>query len=153
MTKIVKAGIDVMLPFTVLYGAYIIVHGHLTPGGGFQGGAVMATSAALVLVARGWAETTKRIPKGALQLCETAGLVTFVLAGLSALVVSSPVFFNWTANAAGIFGDEVPSGANPGVFNAGGLIPVMNIAVGLEVVGALSIILVYMLSHSQEKAD
>ena len=39
--------------FLAVFGLYVIVHGHLTPGGGFQGGAVVATFMAFLLVAHG----------------------------------------------------------------------------------------------------
>ncbi len=51
MSKIVRLSADIMYPFVVIFGLYVIMHGHITPGGGFQGGAVVATGAALVIVA------------------------------------------------------------------------------------------------------
>lgn len=152
MSKVVRCSVDAILPFVLVFGAYIVLHGHLTPGGGFQGGAVMATAAALVLVARSRADASRRVPKGGLQLIEAAGLVLFVGAGLSALLVSSPFLYNWIANAGGAFGEVVAPGANPGELNSAGLIPVMNVAVGLEVVGALAAILSYMLAAGDPAA-
>ena len=46
-----RCGCDKILPLTLVYIFYLILHGHLSPGGGFQGGAVMATGTALLLVA------------------------------------------------------------------------------------------------------
>ena len=43
MTRIVSIGTVLMLPIIMAFGAYLVIHGHLSPGGGFQGGAVMAT--------------------------------------------------------------------------------------------------------------
>ncbi|MTI68240.1 MAG: sodium:proton antiporter [Firmicutes bacterium] len=34
----------VLFPFILIFGFYIIIHGHLSPGGGFQGGAILATA-------------------------------------------------------------------------------------------------------------
>ena len=39
MSKIVRTISGIAFPFTMIYGLYVIAHGHLTPGGGFQGGA------------------------------------------------------------------------------------------------------------------
>ncbi len=153
MTKVVRASIDVALPFCLVFGAYVVVHGHLTPGGGFQGGAVMATAVALVIIARGYAETKQRLPKGGLQLCEAVGLLLFIGAGLSAVLVGAPMLYNWTANGGGLFGEQAGMGPNPGVLNSGGLIPILNVAIGVEVVGALSLILVYMLAAGQKESD
>ena len=41
MTKIVRTTADLFFPFCLVFGLYVVVHGHLTPGGGFQGGAVV----------------------------------------------------------------------------------------------------------------
>ena len=66
MTKIVRTTADLFFPFCLVFGLYVVVHGHLTPGGGFQGGAVMATGTALLLVARAYDDVTGRIRKGAI---------------------------------------------------------------------------------------
>ena len=47
---ILKTGSYLLFPFMILFGMYIIVHGHLTPGGGFQGGAIIATGFLLMLI-------------------------------------------------------------------------------------------------------
>ena len=49
MSKIVKTIANIAFPLTLIYGLYIIAHGHLTPGGGFQGGAVVASGCAMIL--------------------------------------------------------------------------------------------------------
>ena len=41
---ILKVAADLLFPFLLLLGAYIILHGHVTPGGGFQGGAILAAA-------------------------------------------------------------------------------------------------------------
>ena len=61
MSRIVKTIASVTFPLTMIYGLYIIAHGHLTPGGGFQGGAVVASSCALILVAYGSVWTMGKI--------------------------------------------------------------------------------------------
>ena len=53
MSKIIKTISSITFPFITIYGLYIIAHGHLTPGGGFQGGAVVASGCAMILVAYG----------------------------------------------------------------------------------------------------
>ena len=51
MSTIVKTISNISFPFIVIYGLYVIAHGHLTPGGGFQGGAVVASGLVLMLIA------------------------------------------------------------------------------------------------------
>ena len=53
MTVIVRTAARVLLLFIITYGAYIVANGHLTPGGGFQGGVVIATGFKLVLLGYG----------------------------------------------------------------------------------------------------
>ena len=51
MSKIVRTMARPLVLFILVYGLYIIMHGHLTPGGGFQGGAVFASGVAMMIVA------------------------------------------------------------------------------------------------------
>jgi multicomponent Na+:H+ antiporter subunit B len=52
--------------------------------------------------------------------------------------------YNFLAGQGGLFGSVVPTGANSGVLNSSGTIALMNMAVGLEVIGGLSLIVLYM---------
>jgi energy-converting hydrogenase B subunit I len=151
MTKIVRTTADVFFPFCLAFGLYVVIHGHLTPGGGFQGGAVMATGTALLLVARSYEDITGRIRKTALKICEAVGLMMFLLAGLSGIFAGRPFMANWMALTGGLFGTPVPYGPNSGNLNTAGLLPLLNVGVGIEVLGGLTIILLYMLSGIKEK--
>lgn len=150
MSKIVRAVTKPLYPFIIIFGAYLVVHGHLTPGGGFQGGAVVASAIALVVVAYGG---TGLYRKGSLTSLEAAGLITFI--SLAVIGMATVFFYNFLANGGltlgfgrgggiSIFGESVAYGPNPGYFNTGGVIPLMNMAVGLEVVGGLGVILIAM---------
>ncbi|MCU0632460.1 MAG: sodium:proton antiporter [Methanolinea sp.] len=146
MSKIVRTGANLLYPFIIIFGLYVIMHGHLTPGGGFQGGAVVATAAALVIVAYSYQEVTGIIRNVAMKARESVGLLLFIGAGIAALAVGTPFFYNFLANSGLLFGMPVPFGPNPGDLNTAGVIPIMNVAVGIEVWGGLAIILLYMLS-------
>jgi len=143
MSKIVRTVADVIYPFIAIFGAYLILHGHLTPGGGFQGGAVIASAFAMILVVFG---TTKGFDKSKLSLTESAGLLLFI--GLGFAGICTAFFFNSMANEGGIFGDEVIAGSTEGIINTGGMVPLMNIAVGLEVAAAICLILIAMTESS-----
>ncbi|MDI9632643.1 MAG: MnhB domain-containing protein [Methanolinea sp.] len=147
MSKVVRTGASILSPFIVVFGFYVIVHGHLTPGGGFQGGAVVATAAALVLVAFGREEFGGMLKKSTFSAQESIGLLLFAGAGILGLLAGMPFFANVLANSGLLFGTPVPSGPNPGDMNTAGVIPVMNIAVGVEVWGGLALVLLYMLSR------
>ncbi len=153
MSKIVRTMADLFYPFVFIFGWYVIMHGHLTPGGGFQGGAVVATGAALAIVAFSYDEISQRIRKIVLMFQESGGLSLFIAAGLGGMVLGFPFFYNWLANSGSLFGMPVPTiGPNPGELNTAGFLPVMNIAVGIEVWGGLSIVILYLLSGLEKEA-
>ena len=145
MSPIVRVVSSYLYPAIIVYGIYLVVHGHLTPGGGFQGGAVAASAIALMIVAYG----SHYYKKGRFSAIESLGLLFFI--GL-ALMGTTVVFFqNFLVNTGGLFGDPTPLGPNPGFLNTGGIIPLMNIAVGLEVVGAVGLALIILARGPEDK--
>ncbi len=146
MSKIVRAAAEFLFVFIFVFGFYIVLHGHLTPGGGFQGGAVIATGFILLFVAHKIEDITAVFSKISFQNSEILGLFLFIGTALIAIGLGSTFFMNYLAGAGGLFGQTIPYGVNGGFLNSAGTIPVMNIAVGLEVLGGLSIIIVYMTS-------
>lgn len=140
-----------LMPFIFIFGFYVVIHGHLTPGGGFQGGAVIATGVALILVCYYYNECVdKYLSLTKFKLIETAGLVMFVCTALSGIVLASGFLFNWSNAYGGFFGTPVEFGVNAGNLLTGGLIPVLNFAVGIEVFGALSVVLLCMFAGLKE---
>jgi len=107
---------------------------------------VIATGAALLLVAFSIEEVAGMIRKSTLMGQETLGLLLFIGAGILGLVMGAPFFANVLANSGLLFGQTVPPGPNPGELNTAGVLPIMNIAVGIEVWGGLAIVLMYLLS-------
>ena len=150
MTKIVRTTADLFYPFCLTYGLYVVAHGHLSPGGGFQGGAVMATGTALLLVSRNYANVVRHVRQNAMKICEAVGLLMFIVAGLVGLLFGGSFLHNRLAGAGGLFGEAVAFGPNSGALATGGLIPILNVAVGIEVLGGLTVILLYMLSGVKE---
>jgi energy-converting hydrogenase B subunit I len=151
MSKIVRTAAGVLFPFILVFGFYIVLHGHLTPGGGFQGGAVIATAFVLLIVAHSFNFISRHIRVQLLHSTESLGLLIFVITALLALTLGVTFFANWLANTGSIFGNPVAFGSNPGDLNTGGVIPIMNLAVGVEVLGALAVIVLYMLKETQEE--
>ncbi len=97
MSVIVKTVVAVLLVPVMMYGFYVIVHGHLTPGGGFPGGAIIATMVTMFLVAYGKDISRKLAGReGLFAAAESVGLLLF---GLVALIGLSFTFFsNFMAN-------------------------------------------------------
>jgi multicomponent Na+:H+ antiporter subunit B len=115
----------------LVFGLYVVTHGHLTPGGGFQGGVVLMTSVLLIYLAgTNLKRRTRRMsPLAATELAEGIGAGGFALIGLGGIVL------------AGSFLESFLPDGTPGSLLSGGTIPLLNISVGLEVMGAIVVIL------------
>jgi multicomponent Na+:H+ antiporter subunit B len=113
----------------VLFGLYVVAHGHLTPGGGFQGGVVLATGALLVYLSGEYVTLWRVRPVPLIGLAESAGAGGYVAVGLLGL-------------AAGVaFLQNVLPLGQPGALPSAGTIPLINLAVGLEVASGLVLLL------------
>ena len=141
MSKIVRTMTGILVLFIFIYGLYVIVHGHVTPGGGFQGGAVFASGVALLIVAFGSHSIHQRLKEQHLSTLESSGGLIFI--GLAFGGIATVFFYNFLVGSP-ILGHIPPTGANPGDIWTGGVIPLMNIAVGLKVLAGLSAILLTM---------
>lgn len=109
---------------TVLVGLYIVAHGALTPGGGFQGGVILATSLLLIYLAGKYLVMRDLTPIPALEVGEAAGAAGFALIGLGGLIASAVYLDNF-----------IPLGT-PRTILLGGTMPFLYLAIGLEVAGA-----------------
>lgn len=151
MTKIVRTIANVLFPFTVLFGLYVIAHGHLTPGGGFQGGAVVASACAMLLVAYGSSWVLKHIKEKRLAAFESMGAIGFITVALLGIVFSMVFFGNFLAGSNLLFGTTPATGSTLADFNTGGVLPLMNFAVGVKVIAGLFVIVLVMASASSIK--
>ena len=120
----------------VLLGLYVIAHGHLTPGGGFQGGVVLTAAPLLLFVAGRYLLLRTVHPMHALDLVEGAGAGGFVVLGLAGLAAASA----YLANFIGL-------GQVGSVFS-GGTLPVLNLLVGLEVMAGVTLVLYEFLEQT-----
>ena len=117
-----------ILPFIQLYGVYVIIHGHLSPGGGFSGGAIFAASIVLYTLAFGLKPGQKRMPHVVSSKIETGGIIFIILVGFVGIVAG----YNFLTNQEAGF----PMGELGSVFSAG-LIPIVTIAIGLKVMSTI----------------
>jgi multicomponent Na+:H+ antiporter subunit B len=120
----------------VLLGMYVVVHGHLTPGGGFQGGVILAAAPLMVYAAGRYVVFRRISPVEALDLGEGLGAAGFVVVGLVGMVAGSAFLQN-------VFG----LGQVGSVFSAGTL-PVINLSVGLEVAAGVLFVAYEMLEQT-----
>jgi len=151
MSKIVRTVSNQLALLIFIFGLYIIIHGHVTPGGGFQGGAVVASGAALLIVAFGSREIQKGLKERHLSIIESSGALIFI--GLAFGGLGTLFFYNFLVGSP-IFGNIPPSGPSPADVWTGGVLPLMNIGVGLKVIAGLSaIVLVMALVSSGEEIE
>ena len=150
MSKIVKTIANISFPFITIYGLYVIAHGHLTPGGGFQGGAVVASGLALILVAYGSKWTATKIKEHDLSLLESLGALGFITVAFLGIVFGGMFFSNFLVGTDFLFGGIPLNGAAD--INSGGTLPLMNFAVGLKVIaGLFAIVFVMALAISKKE--
>lgn len=116
--------VKIMLPVIVLYGIFIILHGHLTPGGGFSGGAILGTALILYGLTFGQAAALKVFPEALSKRLESGGVLIIIVIGLLGLVTSGYFLAN---RETGI------SLGTPGDLISAGVIPLLMIAIGLKV--------------------
>ena len=91
MSKLVRTSADLLFPFIFVFGFYVVLHGHLTPGGGFQGGAVLATGFILLFVANRIDDITALFTKVAYQNSEAVGLSLFIGTALVAIGIGEHI--------------------------------------------------------------
>ena len=135
-SEIVTTGARLLFAPIVLFGAYIFVHGHLTPGGGFQGGAVVASAVLLLILA----DRDRTLPHAALAWLESLSGLGFILAGAVGLVVTGSFLAN-----RGV----LPLGVWTELFSAG-IIPVIYILIGLKVGSELAALLDVMVHAADD---
>lgn len=126
----------VMLPVTVLVGGYVVVHGAISPGGGFQGGVVLATGLHLAYLAGDFHTLERLRPLPVLDATEAMGAATYTVVGFAAL-----------ASGAGFLANVLPHGSLTDLLSAG-TVPLLNVAVGAEVASAVVLILAKFLEQA-----
>lgn len=123
---ILRAGGELLMPLLLVVGLYIILHGHLTPGGGFQGGVILAAAFFIPALAR----PSTNLKHTGMMLIEGFSGAAFILIGLAALY-SGGEFLQPLLNK-GVMGNLLSAGTLPLLYLAVGL------KVGAELAGLLA---------------
>ncbi|UCD88049.1 MAG: Na(+)/H(+) antiporter subunit B [Desulfobacterales bacterium] len=80
---IVKTLARLLAPFIVAYALYVVMHGHYSPGGGFQGGVILAAAFVLLGVSYGLEKTRRRMSEKVAGVISSIGV--FIYGGIGAL--------------------------------------------------------------------
>lgn len=129
MTLIVKTITRLTVGLILLFGIYIILHGHLSPGGGFAGGVIVALSLVHLMLAFGKDAAISKVSKNLASNLESIAALMFLSIALLGFLGGS------------FFLNILPKGTPFNLFSAG-IIPLCNIAIGIKVgVGLFAIFL------------
>lgn len=133
MSLIVKSVTRLTVGLVLLYGIYIVLHGHVSPGGGFAGGVILALAFINLVLAFGKETALRKVPESVQASLECTGALLFLAVALLGFA-GGYFFFN-----------ILPKGHLFDLLSAG-IIPVCNIAIGLKVsAGLFSVFLVVVL--------
>ncbi len=125
-SEIVQSATQIMVPLIAIFAAYIIMNGHISAGGGFQGGAVIASAVLLLLLAN----PSQALNNAFLSITESLAGVLFVCVGIAGLIF-----------AGGFLDNRVLPLGQFGAFFSAGAIPVLSVLLGVKVGCELAVIL------------
>ena len=130
-SPLVYQNISFIVPFLYIFGFYLIFYGHLSPGGGFAGGVVIATIFVLLTITFGVRRTREEEVLRAKSLIENIGMAGFVIIGILGIITG----YNFLANGQADF-----YLGQSGQLISAGTIPWLNLMTGIKVGASLSII-------------
>ena len=125
---ILKRMAAIILAFIFLYGFYVILHGHISPGGSFAGGIIVGLSFIAISTIYGLDEGRANLPETILVWVESYGTLWYGLMGLVGIVKGAPFLANKLAG--------VDLGT-PGTLSSGGLISLIGLGVGIRVASTM----------------
>ncbi len=151
MTVIVKTISSWVKVLIFLFGIYIIIFGHLTPGGGFAGGVILASSYVLLMLSFGKEFVEENLSLPAASKLDCFGAFLFAVIAILGFVFGGAFFVNF------LYQEYLPGRALNLV--SAGTIPLSNIAIGLKVGASLFLIILTLsifrpdLSGSKKERD
>jgi len=137
-SKIIRTIVQKLFPFIMLFGFYLISHGHLSPGGGFQGGVVLGTAIILLALSHNIEQTEKKFKSRWLIMLEKLGILTLIFLGFLGILLGYSFLSNF-----------LPLG-KPNQIASGGLMLLFNIAIGIKVAAGVSVIFYALVRYRGE---
>lgn len=125
MTNIVKTISKFVVPPIILFGIYMVLHGHLTPGGGFPGGVIMASGFILLILSFGKEVTLKKLKVSTASILESTGALIFLCLAILGIPAGGWFFVNFLSKG------------YPLKIISAGIIPLANIGIGIKVMGGV----------------
>jgi len=138
---IVRMVCRVIVPFIQVFGLFIIIFGHLSPGGGFAGGAIVGASMVLFALSFNLEEGHKKVKEETASVLESGGVLVFALMGFIAIFLGG----NFLANLNAGF----PAGTVGDLFS-GGAIPIITFGLGIKVASSIITLFYHLIGGEEE---
>jgi len=137
-SNVIRIAADVLLPLILLVAIYVVVHGHLSPGGGFSGGVIAGTGLLLTAIAVGTETVAARFGPRLIERLEWTALLGILVLGLVPVLVGRTPL-----------SDLLPPG-EPGRIASGGSLLLYNGLIGLKVLIGSWVIVRHFVEHRGE---
>ena len=122
-SQVILTAVRIIAPFTLTYGLFLALHGADTPGGSFQGGAIIGVTILMIAFAFGVEPTRDWLSNSAVTVLVTGGVTAFILVGLAAMALGG-AFLEYRR-----FADDlgIPDGTKWGMeaIEVGGIAPII----------------------------
>lgn len=130
------------VPITMLFGIYVVLHATVTPGGGFQGGVIIASSVLMRFLSEGYPSWRELMRSEMLDAFEGGGAAAYAIAGLIPMLGGAMYLTN-----------RMPLGHLKQMLS-GGLMLVLNFGVGFAVAGGFGVLFLEFLEETRaEKGE
>ncbi|GGW46236.1 hypothetical protein GCM10010503_23680 [Streptomyces lucensis JCM 4490] len=129
----------IVLPVALVTGLYVVAHGQLSPGGGFQGGVVAATALHLLYLGADYGALERVRPLAVYETSDALAVCAYLVLGLAGVLAGTAFLAN-TLLPYGTFN----------TLSSGGAVPLLNAAIGMEVASAVVVLLATFLDQAVE---
>lgn len=137
-TNVLEVVARKLSPFIMLFGLYVVTYGHLSPGGGFQGGVVLASGVMLLFLSLPTDRVVTLFPPARFARFEVGAAITLVSAGLVGLAV------------AGAFFAVLGPTAETGRLGDAPFLVLLNIVIGFKVGAGISLICYHLVEEDDQ---
>lgn len=126
---------------TILFGWYIVAHGQVTPGGGFQGGVILSSAPLLLYLCGSYPKFRGAAAPRLVEIVEAVGAAGYIVVGGASVALG------------GLFLENLLPLGKTGTLTSGGIVPFINLGVGLEVSGGFVLVLIVYLEELMEEKE
>lgn len=138
---VIRTVARVLIPFIQIFGLYVIAHGDISPGGGFQGGVILGSSIIFYVITFGMREGRKKIPEKVGDLLNSTGIMIYAGIGVLCLIAGG-AYLQYSALPLG----DAQHASHLGIYG-------IEIGVGITVSGVMMTIFFETAKHGDDRDD